>query len=80
MDDILKKICNDYFIANDKEFILLLNCVDKYTLKAVDSTIKVFIYTYTNNISVDKIEFICAKKGDCNVIYIFDYEDDITIN
>lgn len=44
MDGILKKICNDYFIANDKEFILLLNCIGKYTLKAADSAIKVLTY------------------------------------
>lgn len=80
MDDVLKQIYADYFIGNDKEFILLLNCVGKYTLKAVDNAIQVLRNTCPNNISVDKIEFICAKKDDDNIIYLSDYKDDITTN
>ena len=33
-----------------------------------------------SNISVDKIEFICTRKDDNKVIYLSDYNDDITTN
>ena len=80
MDSILKTIYNDYFKDNEKEFILLLDCVGKYGLKAVDEAIKHIKEVCPSNISVDKIEFICTKKDDNKVIYLSDYNDDITTN
>lgn len=80
MDSILKNIYYDYFKGNEKEFILLLDCVGKYGLKAVDEAIKHIKDICPNNISVDKIEFICTKKDDNKVIYLADYNDDITTN
>ena len=80
MDSILKSIYNDYFKDNEKEFILLLDCVGKYGLKAVDEAIKHIKEVCPSNISVDKIEFICTRKDDNKVIYLSDYNDDITTN
>ena len=56
-----KSIYNDYFKDNEKEFILLLDCVGKYGLKAVDEAIKHIKEVCPSNISVDKIEFICTR-------------------
>ena len=64
MDSILKSIYNDYFKDNEMEFILLLDCVGKYGLKAVDEAIKHIKEVCPSNISVDKIEFICTRKDD----------------
>ncbi|MEG0297492.1 MAG: IS21 family transposase [Clostridium sp.] len=80
MDDVLKNIYTNYFYGNEKEFILLLNCVGKYGLKAVDDAIKHLNTVCPNNISVDKIEFICTRKDDNKVIQLSDYRDDITNN
>ena len=63
MDENLKQIYNDYFKNDEKNFILLLNCIGKYTCP--------------NNISIDKIEFICTKKEETKVIYLEDYNNDI---
>lgn len=52
MDNILKNIYNDYFKDNEKEFILLLDCVGKYGLKAVDEAIKHIKDVCSNNISL----------------------------
>ena len=80
MDNVLKNIYSDYFKDNEKEFILLLDCVGKYGLKAVDEAIKHIKEVCPNNISIDKIEFICTKKDDNKVIYLSDCNDDITTN
>lgn len=80
MDDVLKNVYNDYYKGNEKEFILLLDCVGKYGLKAVDEAIKRIQDICPNNISVDKIDFICSQKDDNKVIYLEDYNDDITTN
>lgn len=80
MDDVLKNIYTNYFKGNEKEFILLLNCVGNYGLKAVDDAIKHLNTVCPNNVSVDKIEFICTRKDDNKVILLSDYRDDIMNN
>ena len=80
MDDILKGIYQDYFKGNEKEFILLLNCVGKYGLAAVDNSLKYLKQTCPNSIGVDKIEFLCSKKDDNNILYLSEYKDEITNN
>lgn len=43
----------------------------------------VFLYlqkTCPTNISVDKIEFLCTRKNDNKIIYLSDYNDEITAN
>lgn len=80
MDSILQDIYNEYFKNNEKEFILLLNCVGKYGLKAVDNSIRQLKETCPNNITLDKIEFLCLKKEEDNLIYLSDYQDEITNN
>lgn len=74
MDSILQDIYNEYFKNNEKEFILLLNCVGK----AVDNSINNLKETCPNNITLDKIEFLCLKKEEDNLIYLSDYKDEIT--
>ena len=80
MDDALKNIYHAYFKDNEKEFILLLNSVGKYGLKAVDNAVKYLQETCPTNISVDKIEFLCTRKNDNKIIYLSDYNDEITTN
>lgn len=80
MDERLKEIYNTYFEGNEKEFIQLLNSVGKYGLKAVDNAIKYLQETCPTNISVDKTEFLCARKDDSKIIYLADYNDDIVKN
>jgi hypothetical protein len=80
MDDVLKEIYSEHFKGNEKDFILLLNCVGKYGLKAVDNAVKYLQETCPTSISADKIEFLCARKDDNKVIYLEDYNDDITTN
>lgn len=80
MDEVLKGIYSAHFKGNEKEFILLLNCVGKYGLKAVDNAVKYLQESCLTSISTDKIEFLCARKDDNKVIYLADYNDDITTN
>lgn len=80
MDDVLKNIYTSYFKSNEKEFILLLNCVGNYGLKVVDDAIKHLNTVCPNNISVDKIEFICTRKDDNKVIQLSQYKDEIMKN
>lgn len=54
MADASKYIYHVYFQGNEKAFILLLNFVDKYELKAVDNVVK-YLQETCPNISVDKI-------------------------
>ena len=80
MDAALKDIYHAYFEGNEKEFILLLNSVGKYGLKAVDNAVKYLQETCPTNISVDKIEFLCTRKDDNKIVYLADYNDEITTN
>ena len=80
MDDVLKNIYTNYFYGNEKEFILLLNCVGNYGLKAVDNAIKHLNTVCPNNISVDKIKLFCKRRDDNKVIQLSNYRDDITNN
>lgn len=80
MDDALKNIYHAYFEGNEKEFVLLLNSVGKYGLKAVDNAVKYLQKTCPTNISVDKIEFLCTRKNYNKIIYLSDYNDEITAN
>lgn len=77
MDDNLKQIYNDYFKNDEKNFILLLNCIGKYTFEKVTKAIRYLRDICPNNISIDKIEFICTKKEETMVIYLDDYNNDI---
>lgn len=77
MDENLKQIYNDYFKNDEKNFILLLNCIGKYTFEKVIKAIRYLKDTCPNNISIDKIEFICTKKEETKVIYLEDYNNDI---
>ena len=80
MDDVLKDIYKHYFSGNEKEFILLLNCVGKYGLSSVDKAISYLKETCPSNISVDKIEFVCCRNDDSRLVYLADYKDEITTN
>lgn len=80
MDDVLKDIYKHYFSGNEKEFILLLNCVGKYGLSSVDKAISCLKETCPSNISVDKIEFVCYRNDNSKLVYLADYKDEITAN
>lgn len=80
MDDILKKIYTQYFKNNDKDFVKLIELVGTYGLDTIDNALNKLIEVCPTNISVDKIEFICSRKNDSNIIYLEDYNDEIITN
>lgn len=80
MDKVVKDIYNDYFKNNEREFIMLLDCIGKYSVDAVVNAINYIRETCPTNISVDKIEFICCRKNDEKIIYMDYYKDTITEN
>ena len=80
MDDILKKIYTQYFKNNDQDFVKLIELVGTYGLDTIDNALNKLIEVCPTNISVDKIEFICSRKNDSNIIYLEDYNDEIITN
>jgi hypothetical protein len=80
MDDALRIIYKDYFENSEKEFIMLLNCVGKYGLQAVENSVNYLKETCPTSISIDKVEFLCTRKDDNNIVYFSEYKDDIINN
>lgn len=80
MDSILKEIYSKYFSNNERDFIKLIELVGTYGLTAVNNSIKNLNEVCPTNISIDKIEFICARKDDPKIIYLEDHKDDIMSN
>lgn len=80
MDSILKEIYSKYFSNNDRDFIKLIELVGTYGLTAVNNSIKNLNEVCPTNISIDKIEFICARKDDPKIIYLEDHKDEIMYN
>lgn len=80
MDNSLKAIYSNYFNDNDRDFIKLIELVGNYGLDAINNAIENLQKVCPTNISVDKIEFICSRKEDPKIIYLEDYNDEITNN
>lgn len=80
MDSILKEIYSKYFSNNERDFIKLIELVGTYGLTAINNAIKNLNEVCPTNISIDKIEFICARKDDPKIIYLEDHTDEIMNN
>lgn len=80
MEDLLKEIYCKYFNNNDKDFIKLIELVGKFGLTAVDNALNNLSTICPTNISVDKIEYICARKDEPKVVYLQDYNSEIINN
>ncbi|MGL4656813.1 MAG: IS21 family transposase [Sarcina sp.] len=78
MDKSLKEVYYAYFKGDEKEFIMLLDCVGKYGIEAVLNSINSLNETCPSGVSIDKIEFLCTRKDDEKVVYLSDFKDDIT--
>jgi len=80
MDSILREIYSKYFSNNERDFIKLIELVGTYGLTAINNAIKNLNEVCPTNISIDKIEFICARKDDPKIIYLEDHNDEIMNN
>lgn len=80
MDSILREIYSKYFSNNERDFIKLIELVGTYGLTAINNAIKNLNEVCPTNISIDKIEFICARKDDPKIIYLEDHKDEIMNN
>lgn len=80
MDSILKEIYSKYFSNNERDFIKLIELVGTYGLTAINNAIKNLNEVCPTNISIDKIEFICARKDDPKIIYLENHNDEIMSN
>lgn len=68
MNRRLKDIYSTYFTNENKDFVKLLVLVGDYGLKKVQDAIDKLDFKCHQNISIDKIEFICDTKNDVNII------------
>lgn len=80
MDSILKEIYSKYFSSNERDFIKLIELVGTYGLTAINNSIENLNEVCPTNISIHKIEFICARKDDPKIIYLEDHTDEIINN
>ena len=80
MDSILKEIYFKYFNNNERDFVKLIELVGNHGLVCVNNAIKNLQEACPNNISLDKIEFICSRKNDPKIIYLEDHNDEIMSN
>lgn len=80
LDCALKELYSKYFGNNERDFLKLLSIVGDYGLPAVEKAIDSINMICPNNVSIDKIEFLCARKDDEKVIYLQDYNDEIMKN
>lgn len=76
----LKDIYTTYFANEERDFISLIQLVGVYGLSRVECAIEEVKNICPTNISIDKIEFICARRDDEGVIYLRDYNSDIVQN
>ena len=67
-------------IESIKDIVKLIELVGTYGLDTIDNALNKLIEVCPTNISVDKIEFICSRKNDSNIIYLEDYNDEIITN
>ncbi len=80
MNSSLKAIYSNYFNDNERYFIKLIELVCNYGLNSINNAIKNLQEVCPTNISVDKIEFIYSRKEDPKIIYLEDYNGEITNN
>lgn len=73
----LKDIYSTYFTNENKDFVKLLVLVGDYGLDKVEDAIAELNFKCPQNISIDKIEFICDRKNDDTIIFSEDYNSDI---
>lgn len=73
----LKDIYSTYFTNENKDFVKLLVLVGDYGLDKVEDAIAELNFKCPQNISIDKIEFICDRKNDDAIIFSEDYNSDI---
>ncbi|MBC2580843.1 IS21 family transposase [Clostridium sp. DJ247] len=80
MDIMLKDIYSKYFNNNERDFVKLIELVGNYGLVPVNNAIDNLNEVCPTNISIDKIEFICARKHEPKIIYLEDHNDEIKKN
>ena len=80
MDTNLKEIYFKYFNNNNKDFIKIIELVGNHGITSVNNAVNNLQKICPNNITLEKIEFICLRKDDPKVIYLEDHNDEIRSN
>lgn len=80
VDEEVKGIYTRYFQNKEKEFINVLKLIGDYGIEAVENSINKLLEICPQNISSDKIQFICERKEDDKVLFLSDYKSEILDN
>lgn len=80
MDSRVRNIYENYFIGKERDFVRLISLIGVYGIQSIEETINKILNITPNNVSIDKIEFLCSKKEDDKVIYLKDNSSEILKN